>query len=163
MSQKKGNAKVRELVEGIQTCMFVTQDTDGSLKSRPMNTNEMDEQGNIWFFTEAFTEKVEEFQENRPVNLAYAKQSDDDYVSVSGKAFLTRDRAQLEEKWNPVLKAWFPDGLETKGIALIKVVPESAEYWDATDNKLVQGIQILKAMITGERHQTGEHAEVEMS
>lgn len=163
MSDTKGTQKVRELVEKVKVCMFVTQNEDGALHSRPMQTNEMDDAGNIWFFTNAFSDKVDEFRDHRPVNLAYAHRGDDDYVSVSGKAYLIRDRSKLEEKWNPILKAWFPDGLETEGIALVKVKPDTAEYWDAQDNKLIQGVKILKAIVTGTQHDSGDHGRVNMA
>lgn len=162
MSNTKGPQKVRELVEQIGTCMFVTQNPDGALHSRPMRISDVDDSGAIWFFTNAYSDKVDEFQDHRPVNLAFAHLGDDDYVSLSGKAFLIRDRAQLEDKWNPMYKAWFPDGLETDGIALIKVNPETAEYWDAQDNKLLQGIKILSAIVTGSKHESGQNERVQM-
>lgn len=48
---------------------------------------------------------------------------------MNGRAELVQDRARAEEMWSALLKTWFPDGLETKGLAMIKVHAKSAEYW----------------------------------
>jgi general stress protein 26 len=32
-----------------------------------------------------------------------------------------KDRAEMERRWSVIYKAWFPEGLDTKGIALLKV------------------------------------------
>lgn len=163
MSDQKAKKKVIDLIESIKTCMFTTQDNNNELRTRPMHTTDVEEDGTIWFFTDAYSDKVDEFQENHPVSLGYANTSDDDYVSISGHATLVRDRAVLEEKWSPFLKAWFPDGLDTKGISLIKVKPKTAEYWDGADSSIVQMIKIGYAIATGQKHESGEHGQVKMS
>ena len=33
-----------------------------------------------------------------------------------------------------MLKVWFPEGLDTAGIALLKVEAETAEYWDPSSS-----------------------------
>lgn len=163
MSDQKDREKVKSLIKSIKVCMFTTQDSNNELRTRPMNTTDVEKDGTLWFFTDAFSDKVDEFQENHPVSLGYSDPGNDDYVSVSGHATLVRDRETLEDKWNPMLKAWFPDGLDTKGISLIKVVPKTAEYWDGADNSLVQMAKIGYAILTGQKHQTGEHGRVQMS
>ncbi|WP_306300790.1 pyridoxamine 5'-phosphate oxidase family protein [Microbacterium sp. BF1] len=44
-------ARVAELVEDIDITMLTTTDDDGNLVSRPMSTRQMDDAGDIWFFT----------------------------------------------------------------------------------------------------------------
>ncbi len=44
------------------------------------------------------------------------------------------------------LEAWFPDGLETEGLALIKVHADSAEYWDAATSKVRQLVGMARAI-----------------
>ena len=91
---------------------------------------------------------------------AYAKPESDTYVSISGRAEVVRDPAKMEELWSPVLKAWFPDGLEDPHLCLLKVTAEQAEYWDSPSGKLVQLFGFVKAIATGEEADWGENKKV---
>ena len=63
--------RLKELVEDIDFTMLTTVDDDGNLVSRPMSTREMDEAGDIWFFTSDDTDKVDEARAHRDVGLSY--------------------------------------------------------------------------------------------
>ena len=148
--------KLKGLVEGIDFCMLTTV-AGGHLRSRPMSTQELDEGGELWFFTRDNTHKMEEIEADKRVNVAYSKPDDNTYVSVSGTGSLSRDRAKMEELWSPIHRAWFPDGLEDPNICLLKVEVEEAEYWESTSSTLVQIAGFVKAMATGERAHPGTH------
>ena len=60
-----------------------------------------------------------------------------------------RDRSKIEELWNPLFKAWFPQGLEDPDLALLKVNVDKAEYWDSPSSKVVRLAGFLKAVATG--------------
>jgi general stress protein 26 len=149
--------KLRELIEKIQFSMFTTVDEKGQLRSRPMATQKMDENGDLWFFTSVNSAKVEEVQVTHQVNLVYSS-GENNFVSVSGEAQLVRDKNKAKELWTPILKAWFPDGLESPDLGLIRVKPLSAEYWDIVSNKVVQLFGLAKAVLTGKPHE-GEGTE----
>jgi general stress protein 26 len=61
-------------------------------------------------------------------------------------AEVVHDRAKAEELWSKPLETWFPDGLETSGLALIKVDASSAEYWDAATSKVKQLLGMGRAI-----------------
>ena len=44
-------AKVAEMVGDARFAMLTTKEKDGTLRSRPMATMQLDSQGNLWFFT----------------------------------------------------------------------------------------------------------------
>jgi general stress protein 26 len=46
----------------------------------------------------------------------------------------------MEELWDPELNNWF-DGKEDPGLVLIKVVVDSAYFWDAKENKVLNLIE----------------------
>ncbi len=144
--------KVLELTKDIKMAMLTTQNIDGALHSRPMQSQQMDQEGNFWFFTSDDTGKVEDIEEFPQVNLAFANPDDGSYVSIAGPAELNKDRAKIKELWNPSLKAWFPDGPEQEDIALLKIKMESAEYWDAPQGKVVKLFGIAKAAISGQEY-----------
>jgi general stress protein 26 len=129
--------------------MMTTTEPDGSLHSRPMWNQEADEAGDLWFFTRLSSPKVTEISKDGQVNLGYANPDKNDYVSISGRAEIVRDRAKIEEKWSPPLKAWFPDGKDDPQIALIRVHPDKGEYWDSPSSTIVHIYGYAKAALTG--------------
>ena len=61
------------------------------------------------------------------------------------------------EPWNPILKAWFPKGLDEPDIALLKVAVEQAEYRDTASSKMVQPAGFVKAVVTGRPPEPGDN------
>ena len=153
--------KIRELTHGIDFCMLTTIDS-GHLRSRPMSTQEMDLDGELWFFTSDDTHKVTEIEKDNRVNLAYSKPDDNVYLSISGRAEVVKDRAKIEELWSPVLKAWFPEGKDDPTLCLLKVSVEQAEYWDAPNSKIVQLFGMVKAIATGQEADYGENRKMNL-
>lgn len=153
--------KIRELVEGIDFCMLTSID-EGNLRSRPMSTQAADFDGDVWFFTSDETHKIDEIEKDNRVNLAYSKPDDNVYVSISGRAEVVKDRAKIEELWSPILKAWFPEGLDDPHLCLLKVSAEQAEYWESPSGKVVQLLGFVKALATGESAEWGENKKVDL-
>ena len=153
--------KIRELTEGIDFCMLTT--IDGStLRSRPMSTQKFEFDGDLWFFTDDHTHKIDEIEKDPRVNVAYSKPDDNVYLSVSGRAQVVKDRAKIEELWSPILKAWFPEGLEDPSLCLLKIPVEQAEYWDAPSSKIVQLFGMVKAIATGQEADYGENKKIDL-
>jgi general stress protein 26 len=153
--------KLNDLIKDVKVAMLTTIDW-GILRSRPMQTQEFDFAGDLWFFTSSETHKTEEIEKDRRVNVSYAAPDSNTYVSVTGTAEIVKDRAKIEELWNPIYKAWFPDGLEDPNLVLLKVAVEQAEYWDAPSSTLVQVAGFVKAMVTGERADGGENRKINL-
>ena len=134
----------------------------GVLRSRPMQTQQAEFDGDLWFFTSSNTHKAEEIEKDNRVNVSYAAPDDNSYVSISGTAEIVTDKAKMEELWSPILKAWFPKGLDEPDIILLKVNANQAEYWDSASSSLVQAFGLLKSLVTGERADGGEHAQISL-
>ncbi len=164
MEDKRQEAikKLNNLIEDIDFAMLTTVDTDGVLRSRPMSTQEAEFDGTLWFFTSDNTHKIEEIERDNRVNASYAKPQDNVYVSVSGTASISKDRQKMEELWNPILKAWFPKGLDDPHICLLKVDVEQAEYWDSPSSTLVQIAGFVKALVTGQSADGGENEKINL-
>ena len=155
--------KLWEKIKDIRIAMMTTQEADGTLRSRPMYTQEVEETpDHLWFFTRDNSGKVDEILSDANVNLSYADPSAQRYVSVSGRAILSRDKSKMEELWHPGLKAWFPDGLDDPTIALIKVDAEQAEYWEGESNKLVKLFAMAKAAVTDGDYDAGENEKLSL-
>ena len=158
-TRKDSIEKIRKLTEDIDFCMLTTIDA-GHMRSRPMSTQQTEFDGDLWFFTSDNTHKIDEIAKDNRVCAAYSKPDSDTYVSISGRAEMVKDRAKMEELWSPILKAWFPDGLEDPHLCLLKVTAEQAEYWDSPSGKLVQLFGFVKAIATGEEADWGENKKV---
>lgn len=125
-----------------------------------MGLQEAEFDGDLWFFAFSDSDKVAQIRQNSQVNAAFntSKQA---WVSVSGTAEIVDDRNKAAELWSPFLKAWFPDGLDTPTLTLIKVRAESAEYWDAPHGRLVTLIQYGTAALLHRRPPEGDNEAVE--
>lgn len=154
--------KLKEMATDIQFCMFCTIGYTGTISSRPMTTNEVDEEGNIWFFTNKLSEVSIEADQKNDVCLAYACPSKNDYLSVTGIASIVLDKSKIKELWKDIYKVWFPEGINDPELALIKVTPSNAEYWDSSSNKMVILFSMLKAKLKGEQYREGEHGKLRL-
>ena len=149
--------KLAKLIKGIKVAMMTTRDDDGTLRARPMQTQNEEFDGTLWFFTQASSHKVVEVDHEHQVNVTYAEPSENRYVSVSGTATLVRDKAKIDQLWTPVLKAWFPDGKEDPDVALLRVDVSKAEYWDQPSSAIVKLAGFTKAVLTGQQYHPGEN------
>lgn len=154
--------KLWDKVNDIKIAMFTTKDDDGQLRSRPMYTQQNEFDDYIWFFTKDDSPKIKEIIKDMDVNLSYANPDDSLFVSVSGKAILVKDRDKARELWNPMYKAWFPEGLDDPHLALIRVDVSTAEYWDSPSNKMVQLFGMAKAAVTGKEYKPGENEKINL-
>ena len=59
-SEAELREKVRELMNDTRIAMLTSVDTDGTLVSRPMGTQEVVEDGDVWFITTADSDIVDE-------------------------------------------------------------------------------------------------------
>ena len=154
--------KIRELIKDIDFCMLTTVDETGDLRSRPMSSNgDVDDDGDIWFFTNASSHKVTEIEKLPKVNVSFADPDDQRYISVSGTAQLVRDRAKIDELWKPEFKMWFPEGKDDPEIALLRVNLEKAEYWDSPSSTIGYALSFVSSLVTGKQPEFGENKKVE--
>ncbi|MFN3890588.1 MAG: pyridoxamine 5'-phosphate oxidase family protein [Beijerinckiaceae bacterium] len=148
--QHEGAAKLYKLIEEMRICMMTTRDEQGRLVSRPMYALAPDETGDLWFFTKISSPKVSEFARDGHVNLAFSDPGKQNYVSVSGRAQIVRDPAVVERKWREPMRAWFPEGRDDPELTLVRVHPETGEYWDSPSGAVMYLYGYAKAALTGE-------------
>jgi general stress protein 26 len=153
-----------ELIEGIEIAMMTTRRADGRLVSRPMATQQQTEGADLWFVTDIETNKLEELETDPNVNISYLDHKSMEWVSVSGTARISQDRARIHELWRPDWKAWFTklNGDEQSGtpddprIALIMVDAESVIYMKNDKPRPVVLYEVVKSLLTGDAPDVGE-------
>lgn len=156
LSSEDAIIKLRELANSIETCMFCTNlKTDDGASCRPMSTHKVCDEGNIWFFSPADSDKNMEIEWNNKVQLFYSHPGKDSYMIVNGKAEIILDRDKIEELWSAELKAWFEGGKEDPNISILKVNPTTAYYWNTKGNKMINFLKKMASAATGKNHLDG--------
>lgn len=131
------------LIRGIDICMMTTRDSS-ALRARPMMADIDEATHEFRFITRLSTHKVDALAAHPDVNLAFSDARAGDFVSISGQAYLTRDRTLIDQLWSQAAEAYFDCGSDDPDIAVIRVVPSVAESWDRR-GKLRQTWNIFKA------------------
>jgi len=147
--------KFKELVEHQSICLFTSRLGEVPLTTRPMSVQKVCDQGNFWFLSAGDSDKNMEITEDPRVQLFISNTSNYEFLSVYGKASITRDRKKIDELWSDIAKAWFHEGKDDPRVTVIKVTPEEGFYWDTKDGKLVSMIKILASAVTGKTMEEG--------
>ena len=148
-------------IKGIRFAMLTTSDDDGGLTARPMTTVQKQFDGTLWFFTSRTSPPAMAVTADPVVGVQYVDTGSDVYVSLSGDASLETDRVRMQGLWSPMVKAWFPQGLDDPDLVLLRVDVHKAEYWDVKESKPVQLFKMARAAITGNPPlDLGEHRTV---
>ena len=159
-TNSEAQEKVWEMIKDIRICLMVTQDQNGKLYARPMAAHQENFKGELWFFTEKNSPKLQEIVHQSHVLLSYSEPDDQNYVSINGTARIVNDQSKINEYWSEYLRTWFPKGKEDPNIALICVDVKEAEYWDAPSSTFVYLYGYAKAVLTGEQPNPGENKKV---
>lgn len=143
----------------IEFCMFSSW-TGTKLRSRPMGAFVRPDESAIYFLADARAHTDDEVREFPQVCLAFADPRGQKYLSVSGMAEISDDRAKIREQWSVPAKVWW-ESPDDPNIRVIKVVPEEADYWDSPGT-LVSNIKMAFALATGTHPNPGDHRKLAM-
>ncbi|HEY3698553.1 MAG TPA: pyridoxamine 5'-phosphate oxidase family protein [Spongiibacteraceae bacterium] len=161
-TQYENLADLWKKIEQIKIGMFTTANTEGNLHSRPMTALEVDADGLLWFFSSLQSELAQDLSLQPLANISFAEPKDNFYVSLSGRAEFIGDRSQYQKLWSPLVKAWFPRGIDDPELVLIRFRISAASYWDSDASRMVQMLKMLTAAATGNRPDMGSHGEIRL-
>lgn len=139
---------LRELIKDVDIAMLTTATEEG-LVSRPMKTQEVEFDGDLWFFTKKDTNKYHEILHNQDVNVAYVGKS---YVSVRGKAEIVEELAKKKELWSKVYEKFLQTTYDDPDLILLKIKVEAAEYWE--QGNLLKKIAFFYKTMTGKNSES---------
>jgi general stress protein 26 len=146
-------AKIRQLVGKAKNCFFCTAapagDTGDTSGARPMNVRKVDDDGNLWFLSASDSSQNRELATDPSVRLYFQGSPHSDFLSLSGRATVSRDRAKIEELWEPLIKTWFTGGVDDPRITVIKVAVEDGYYWDTKHGNTVAYVKMLVGSAVG--------------
>jgi general stress protein 26 len=162
MTTKSGQIDhIWEIAEKIKTCMLVTLSAD-KLRSRPMHAMLDREAGCLWFITDPRGGKDEEIRAAPDVCLAFADTDSNTYLSITGRAEVLRDVAKARELWSSEAQAWWPKGPTDPEVRVLRVIPDSAEYWDTRGNSITVALRLAAARLSGHPPDLGENNKVRL-
>lgn len=147
--------KLGELLEGIEIAMLTTRAADGSMVSRPLQTLALDGNGELVFFTAADSGKLDDLRANPDVNLAYAHPSERRFVSVRGRARISRDRDAIDAYWSIAQKVFFPQGKDDPNLVVLHVLVRDAAYWEPAGNFIARALDFARGMLDDEPSDLG--------
>ena len=155
--------KLKDLAKSAEICLFTTSLNKVPLNTRPMGAQQVDEEGNIWFFSMKDSHKNDEIEQDNKVQLFFANKGSNEYLSVYGEASEVEDKEKAKELWNPLAKAWFKDGVDDPNLSLLMIKPLDVYYWDTKTNKAVSLIKIAVSAITGSTSDDGVEGKLNLN
>lgn len=157
--REKDLDQVWKLMEKIGFCMLATREGK-DIRSRPMAAHVERAENTVYFLTDAGSHKDDEIEADSNVCLAFADSGGQKYVSVSGRATVSNDRARIRELWSTPAKAWW-DSADDPAIRVLKVTPADAQYWDSPGT-VVSYVKMLAAAVSDTRPEIGDSGKVRM-
>lgn len=132
-------SELSEKMREIDFAMLNTHTDGGQIGARPMSNNaQVEYNGDSYYFAYDDARSVSDIARDPKVGLSFQGKSGmlgmrPFFVAVEGAAELIRDKAAFEAHWTKDLDRWFPQGIDTPGIVLIKVHATRVHYWDGED------------------------------
>ena len=136
--------RIRDVVKKSESCFFCTAvSAGGSGATRPMSVQEVDDAGDLWFLSASDSHKNKELGRSPAVRLFFQASGHSGFLTLTGEASVTRDRARIKELWKPILKTWFTEGEDDARITAIRFSPHGGYYWDNKHGNAVAGVKML--------------------
>jgi general stress protein 26 len=152
---------VWDIADTMTTCMLTTLSA-GRLRSRPMHAIPDREDGCVWFITDDRGAKDAEIKAAPDVCLAFADTRSNTYLSMTGHAEMLRDATKAGQLWSSEAQAWWPKGPTDPNVRVLRVVPDSAEYWDTRGNSITVALKLAMARMAGKPPHLGENEKVQL-
>jgi general stress protein 26 len=159
MAEQETIARVWDIIERAGVGMLTTR-FPGGLRARPLEPRPDRGEGVILFVVDVRGAKDDEIAAAPQVCLMVIDHKDKAYLSVSGRAAVTRDDAKAKAIWKKTDNVWWPDGPDDPNVRVLRLVPERAELWDGPSNSAAAAFEFAKARVTGEKPNLGEERKV---
>ena len=129
MTKQNDLSRVWDIIEKAPVGMLTTR-SSGGLRARPLEARADRDAGIIWFVTDVRGAKDDEIDAAHDIGLVFVNEGDRAYLSITGRAFVTRDTAKTKEIWKKTDDIWLPGGPDDMNVRVLRVEPITAELWD---------------------------------
>ncbi len=155
--------KIRALLADFRTAMLTT--VDGAIiRTRPMGLQgkASEFEGTLWFFTDARGHAMHDIATGARSSLIFQSDAKNAYLQLEGRASADPDRARMKELFTPIVKTWFPEGLDDPNLTLIRFDTDSGHFWDSPGGLFQVLGAFAKSMLTHTPGQGGEKGDLEL-
>lgn len=148
LSRDEAIEKIRHIAKGEIAMVHTFEHSEVGVV-RPMATAAVDSDGTLWFMSQLESPKNQQLRADPTMQVTYSVKARSEYLVLDGAAVISRDRAKIDELWNPLDKNWFPEGKDDPAISLIHFTPRTGHYWDTQHSKMVQLLGMAVGAVTG--------------
>ncbi len=152
-------AKVRKLLPSFRSTMFVTGVASGEeLHSRPLALlgDPSVFGGTLWFFADDRSPKAYELAVDTRVSLFFQNDDDSNYLQLDGMASLSKERSKMRELYTPIVKTWFPEGLDDPHLVLIRFDAARGAFWESPGGAWQMAAAFATSLVTGKPGKSGK-------
>jgi general stress protein 26 len=151
-------AKVRKLLPSFSAAMFVTglsRRTHPHSRPLALQGDLSIFGGTLFFFADNRSPKIHELSADPTVSLFFQNDADSCYMQLDGSAAVDHDRPRMRELYTPVLRTWFPEGLDDPNLTLIRFDAVSGAYWESPGGILQAMTAYATSVVTGAPGKSG--------
>ena len=159
MTKQNEISRVWDIIEKAPVGMLTTRFA-GGLRARPLEARADRDAGIIWFVTDVRGAKDDEIDAAHDIGLVFYDEDSRAYLSITGRASVTRDTAKTKEVWKKTDDIWLPGGPDDPNVRVLRVEPITAELWDGPSSAAGAAFEFAKARLTGEKPNLGENRKV---
>lgn len=153
LNGEEATQKIKELSKKAKVCLFCSNIKTGkAFSTRPMSVQKVDDDGNLWFLSAADSNKNSELNTDMSVQLLFQGSSYSDFLTLYGKAIISKSKEKIKELWEPILKDWFTEGIDDPRITVIKVEPNEGYYWDTKHSMIVGLVKRMAGAVLGKTY-----------
>ncbi|WP_299967941.1 pyridoxamine 5'-phosphate oxidase family protein [uncultured Roseobacter sp.] len=149
-----------DIIAELSVCMVTTRD-GGVMRSRPMAPYIDKGARTIQFMTDGDSAKVFELDANQDIALSFSNPGKMLFASVSGRGVVSRDRALIKELWGSYADVFFGGNPEEADVAIVKIEPTQAEFWDNRGGKIAMAAELTRAYFTDHGPNLGENVKLD--
>ncbi len=126
-------------MKDIDFVMLQTKTEGGQIAARPMSNNrDVEYDGDSWYFLFDDSRTFQDISRDPKVGLSLQGNKGllgkpPIFIAVEGQAEIIRDKSTFAEHWTKDMDRWAKDGIDTPGLAMIKVHAGRIHYWDGQD------------------------------
>lgn len=127
---------IRSLIDEAKVVMMATRLDKIPFSVCPMTLQEIDKQGDLWFFSSKESSHFADIEYDNRVQIIYSDEEKQKYLSIYGNATHIVDDQKRDELWDPLLTNWF-EGKDDPDLVLLNINIKNTYYWDTEEKKLV--------------------------
>lgn len=126
-------------MKDIDFVMLQTKTDGGQIAARPMSNNrDVEYDGDSWYFLFEDSRTFQDISRDPKVGISLQTNKGllgkpPTFIAVVGEAEIIRDKSTFADHWTKDMDRWAKDGIDTPGLAMIKVHAERIHYWDGED------------------------------